>query len=79
MHLMRLLDGKMIALFGPTRASEKMLASERRIILESASPLSCQPCYDGKNYVACRENICLSRISPATIFKMLQANFDLKS
>ncbi len=77
MHLMRLLDGKILALFGPTRSSEKMLPNDRRVILESVRQLPCQPCYDGKKYAACQKNLCLSDISPETVFATLKTHFDL--
>ncbi len=78
MHLMRLLDGMIIAIFGPTHSSEFMISDARRTILKTATPLSCQPCYDGKKYAACRKNLCLSTISPETVFATLQTHFDLK-
>ncbi len=78
MHLMRLLDGKILALFGPTRSSEFMIPDARRIVLTTSFKLPCQPCYDGKKYALCQKNICLSAITPETVFETLQANFDLR-
>ena len=78
MHLMRLLDGKIIALFGPTRSSERLVPNARRIVLKTATALPCQPCYDGKKYAVCQTNICLSAISPETVFATLKASFNLK-
>ena len=43
MHLMALVGGPMIALFGPTLAMEKIISSHRAKVLHSPRPLLCRP------------------------------------
>ena len=68
MHLMALAGGPMIALFGPTLAAEKIVPSHKIKVLHASRPLLCRPCYDGKTYVKCGNNFCMTEISPDMVF-----------
>ncbi len=68
MHLMKLAGGAMIALFGPTLASEKILPSEKVVALRAPGYLPCRPCYNGKTYAVCHNNLCMTRILPEQVF-----------
>lgn len=71
LHLAKLARCKTLALFGPTNPLERisLTQSERITALCSTAPLSCRPCYDGKNYAPCKNNICMSSISPQRVFQ----------
>lgn len=76
LHLMELCRGACVALFGPTLASEKLFPADRNTALQSPLPLPCMPCYDGKNYAACSNHICMSNITPARVFQAVLSSLE---
>lgn len=59
LHLALAAGAPVVALFGPTLPVEKIQPSARVKILWGGAQLACRPCYDGKNYAPCQDNICL--------------------
>lgn len=74
-HLMKLAGGACVNLFGPTLASEKVKPSPHHIVLQSPVTIPCMPCYDGKTYAACTDNICMKKIQPQAVFLAVQSYF----
>ncbi len=78
-HLMEMLGGGCVSLFGPTLASEKICPSPRHSALQSSVVLPCMPCYNGKNYAECADSFCMKQIQPEAVFiavqKHLSGNF----
>ncbi len=68
MHLGFLAGIRTIALFGPTRASEKVPFSLSKKSVMQNNEIRCRPCYDGQNYAVCDKNICLSTISVDDVY-----------
>jgi heptosyltransferase-2 len=69
LHLAKLVACPTIALFGPTNPYEKLSASENIHLFWEGGKLPCSPCYDGKNYARCSQNVCLSRITPEAVLR----------
>jgi len=67
MHLAILSGTKVVALFGPTAPSEKVPVSNKVKVLWKNASLDCCPCYDGKNYAVCKNNLCMQRIRVADV------------
>lgn len=67
MHLAKLTSCPVIALFGPTDPAERVGKGEDIQAFWGGEHLACRPCYDGKTYAACTQNVCLQRISPEKI------------
>ncbi len=65
LHLARLSPCKVIALFGPTNPRE--MIGDTRDVLWGGKNLGCSPCYDGKTYASCQNNLCMKRISPQEV------------
>jgi heptosyltransferase-2 len=63
MHLARLVRAPLVALFGPTSPAEFMLEDERTTVLWGGRHLACRPCYDGRDFAECRDNVCMQSIS----------------
>ena len=63
MHLARLVRAPLVALFGPTMPAEFMLEDERTVVLWGGRHLACRPCYDGRDFADCRDNVCMQSIS----------------
>jgi heptosyltransferase-2 len=62
MHLARLVRAPLVALFGPTTPSEFMLEDERTTVLWGGRHLACRPCYDGRDFAECGDNVCMQSI-----------------
>lgn len=69
LHLSKLAGCPTIALFGPTNPWEKVSRKENISVFWGGEHLSCRPCYDGKTYAKCGNNLCLASISPNSIMK----------
>lgn len=67
LHLAKLVKTPALALFGPTNPHEKTSPQESVEILWGGERLACRPCYNGKTYAACTNNMCLKSISPETV------------
>ena len=63
-----------IALFGPTNPHEKIPRRAGVQYLWHAAALTCCPCYDGKTYQRCSDNICLKSISPECVYRRVKMN-----
>ena len=63
MHLAALAGAPLVGLFGPTDPAWFAPRQKDVKILWGGSELPCRPCYDGKNYARCGENVCLQQIS----------------
>jgi ADP-heptose:LPS heptosyltransferase len=77
LHLSKLADCPTIALFGPTNPMEKVSPKEKIKIFWGGDTLSCRPCYNGKKFAKCTNNICLSNISPHTIYQEVLQKLDI--
>ncbi len=67
LHLAKLVKTPTLALFGPTNPSSFTSRQENVEVLWGGERLSCRPCYNGKTYAACTNNICLKNISPEAV------------
>ncbi len=67
LHVARLVDAPLVALFGPTLPSSVMREAPRAVALWPAAALPCAPCYDGRNFAACESNRCLQLLAPETV------------
>jgi heptosyltransferase-2 len=64
MHLAFLARTPVVALFGPTRPSERLPHGAAVRALWGGEHLACRPCYDGRDYAPCPNNVCIQSISP---------------
>ena len=71
LHIAGLTPVKIIALFGPTNPWEKIPRREHVHVLWDAKKYTCCPCYDGKYYEECKDNICLTQIAPESVFEKI--------
>lgn len=62
MHIAGLVKTNLLALFGPTNPYEKIPLNENAFFIWNAIKYSCCPCYNGRGYVECHKNICLTEI-----------------
>ncbi len=62
LHLARLVRAPIIALFGPTDPAQFVGADDSITVIWGGADLACRPCYDGRTYAACADNICIGRV-----------------
>ena len=67
LHIARLVDARVVALFGPTMPTTILRDSPRAITLWPGVVLPCAPCYDGQNFAACASNRCLQLLTPEAV------------
>jgi heptosyltransferase-2 len=61
MHVAILAGAPTVALFGPTNPFEKTRKQNR--VIWGGAELACRPCYDGRNYADCKNNLCMKSIA----------------
>lgn len=73
LHLAGMTQAFLIALFGPTNPWEKVPQRKNVVTFWQHEKYTCCPCYDGKYYAACKENVCLSTINPHRIYELIKS------
>jgi heptosyltransferase-2 len=73
LHLARLVRAPLIALFGPTNPHELLWSDGSVTVLWGGAHLPCRPCYDGREFARCSDNVCISSISPAEVHAAARA------
>jgi len=68
MHLAKLTSLNVIALFGPTEQNRFIDKNDTKFTsIFGGNELYCAPCYDGKNFADCKNNICMKNISAENV------------
>lgn len=73
LHLARLVRCNIVALFGPTDPCQFTLKSSNELVITSNT--RCSPCYDGKKFPSCMQNICLKTISAELVYAQMMQRF----
>lgn len=69
MHIAGLAGSRILALFGPTNPYEKIPRSKQVRFLWYPEKYACCPCYNGKTYAKCSDNVCLREITPEKVYE----------
>lgn len=72
MHLAGLMNIPIFALFGPTNPYEKVPLRDNVFIFWDVKRHPCVPCYDGKTYACCQDNVCLKNIRPERVYHQIK-------
>lgn len=67
MHLARLVRAPLLALFGPTSPGQFATEDATTSVIWGGASLACRPCYDGREFAACSNNLCMQDISVAAV------------
>jgi heptosyltransferase-2 len=70
LHLAKLSGIYTIALFGPVDPQWRVGINENIKTLWGGENLNCAPCYDGKNFAECNNNICMKNINPESVMDL---------
>lgn len=68
LHLGVLAGTRVLALFGPTHPDEKVRKDAKTTVLWGGEALACRPCYDGREFAKCGNNMCLGGITPQRVY-----------
>jgi len=73
LHLsLHLAKKKTIALFGPVLAEARIAVNcDNAIVMKSTDSLNCMPCYDGKKFAKCEDNICMQGITVENVYHQI--------
>lgn len=63
LHLARLVRCPVVALFGPTIPSKAITADADVRVLWGGADLACRPCYNGRDFAQCSNNLCMRDIA----------------
>ena len=69
MHLARLARVPVLALFGPTIPAHFAAADAATRVIWGGAALACRPCYDGREFAACSNNLCMQDIPVAAVLE----------
>ena len=67
LHLARLAHASLVALFGPTLPASFVPRDDRTVVVWPGMDLPCCPCYDGKEFASCANNLCMQMIAPSVV------------
>jgi heptosyltransferase-2 len=68
MHFASFADCPVVSLFGPTQPERFAPFKYQKHALVLAEKLSCQPCYDGRNFAICGQNRCMELLTVERVF-----------
>jgi heptosyltransferase II len=64
LHMAISTDTAVVALIGPTPSNAVVpMGRPRTTVLDAGNRTPCSPCYDGKNYAACQQPICMAGLT----------------
>jgi heptosyltransferase-2 len=67
LHLAGLVRSPLLALFGPTNPSSFVMADANTSVMWGGASLACRPCYAGREFADCRNNLCMQDIPVAAV------------
>jgi heptosyltransferase-2 len=67
LHMAALSSAAVLALFGPTNPGDFIPKRPALRVLWGGENLACRPCYDGRDFAPCTDNLCMKEISPAAV------------
>jgi heptosyltransferase II len=79
LHIAVLAGTRLVALFGPTNPEEVAPPSRNIRALWNGNQLACSPCYDGRDYAPCEDNVCMRSISVEAVLRALDGLLDTQA
>lgn len=73
-HLVSMTSVSLVGIFGPTPANAVLSFSRAKtIVFQPENRVACSPCYDGRTYAACEDNICMQVTSVQQVLSAVNA------
>lgn len=79
LHLAGLVRAPLLALFGPTMPAQFMPLHALAEALWGGSNLACRPCYDGREFAVCSNNLCMQDIPVEAVMARALAIIDARA
>lgn len=79
LHFARLVRTPAVALFGPTEPRNMVGEDDDIDVLWGGANLPCRPCYDGRNYAVCSNNLCMKDISVDAVVRVVERRLAQKT
>ncbi len=67
LHLAGLTSTAIVAIFGPTDPWGRLPQRANVVGLWGGEGFACRPCYDGRNYAPCSNNLCMQQVTPTMV------------
>lgn len=72
LHLAALIGKPVIGLFGPTSPINAGPIHPNSASIVTLTPMPCSPCYSGRTYAACADNVCMKSITVTQVLKRIK-------
>ena len=69
LHLAGLTSAAIVSIFGPTDPRGRLPQRAGTVALWGGEGFACRPCYDGRNYAPCRNNLCVQQVTPEMVVR----------
>jgi heptosyltransferase-2 len=76
-HLCSLADCPIITISGPTNSEWYAPLKYMHLVIERTPKLPCQPCYDGRDFGPCTNNICINKITSQQVAEKVFSALDI--
>jgi heptosyltransferase-2 len=73
LHLAGITNAGIVAVFGPVDPHGRLPQRANAVALWGGEGFACRPCYDGRDYAACSDNLCIQQITPAMVLGEIDA------
>jgi heptosyltransferase-2 len=72
LHLAKLTKTKTIGLYGPVNPKTFVGKTDPVTVIWKVENLACAPCYDGKKFALCYDNLCMKNITVSNVLKAIE-------
>jgi len=72
LHLAGLTSVGIVSLFGPTDPRGRLPQRAGTMAMWGGEGFACRPCYDGRSYADCKENLCVQQVTPEMVVREVQ-------
>ena len=73
LHLAGLTNAGIVTIFGPVDPHGRLPQRANSVALWGGEGFACRPCYDGRDYAACSNNLCIQQITPTMAVREIEA------
>ncbi len=72
LHLAGITSAGIVSVFGPTDPRGRMPQRAATVALWGGEGFACRPCYDGRDYAPCQENLCVQQVTPEMVVREVE-------
>ena len=69
LHLAGITPVGIVSIFGPTDPRGRLPQRAGTVALWGGEGFACRPCYDGRNYAPCSNNLCVQQVTPEMVVR----------